>query len=413
MKGGDMNIVIIGAGPAGVSTAETIRTYDERSEIVMLSAEPTLPYSPPAMADHFITGSEVHLWRSRDWPERMGVDYRKGAEVSSINADANQLLLSDEQAIQYDRLVIATGSRLHAPLEGADMPGVHNFKSISAAESIVEQVRKGEAKTAVIVGAGFIGMEIALLLRELDVSVIQVEMLDQVMSAMLDQDTATIALDLMRKHGVDVRLNCKAEAFLGNGTAEAVRLSSGDDLQADILIAATGVKPNINFLQDNSIEHDWGLQVDDHLQTSAPAIYAAGDVVEVPDRLTGETYVHAIFPNAVEQGRVVGLNLVGIDTTYPGGERMNSLKHLGLPIMAAGLKQGDEILQDRLNGDLRTIYIEENRLVGFQLAGDIRAAGILHALMNSERDIRTIKHRLLDPSFGQGAMVWQATEFYA
>jgi NAD(P)H-nitrite reductase large subunit len=92
---------------------------------------------------------------------------------------------------------------------------------------------------------------------------------------------------------------------------------------------------------------------------------------------------------------------------------MNSLKHLGLPIMAAGLKQGDEILQDRRIGDLRTIYIDENRLVGFQLVGDIRAAGILHTLMNSGRDIRTIKHRLLDPNFGQGAMVWQATESYA
>ncbi len=408
-----MKIIIIGAGPAGVSAVETIRAHDRKSEIVMLSAEPSLPYSPPAMADHFLTGSKNHLWRSEDWPEQLGLDYRKGVEVTGIQTDAHQLQLQDGQTINYDRLVIATGSRLYAPVAGADMPGVHNFKSLSAAEAIVQQVKKGTAKTAIVVGAGFIGMEIALLLRKLDVSVIQVEMLDQVMSTMLDEDTAAIALDLMRQHSVDVRLDTKADAFLGNGSAKAVRLSSGDELEADILIAATGVKPNIDFLQDSGIERGWGLKVDEHLCTSVPNIFAAGDVVEVPDRLTGETYVHAIFPNAVEQGRVVGLNLVGFDTVYQGGDRMNSLKHLGLPIMAVGLKEGDEILQDRRNGNLRTIYIKDNRLVGFQLVGDIRAAGVLHSLVNTGKDIRPLKDHLLDPYVGQGTMVWQALESYA
>lgn len=408
-----MKIIIIGAGPAGVSAVETIRAHDRKSEIVMLSAEPSLPYSPPAMADHFLTGSKNHLWRSEDWPEQLGLDYRKGVEVTGIQTDAHQLQLQDGQTINYDRLVIATGSRLYAPVAGADMPGVHNFKSLSAAEAIVQQVKKGTAKTAIVVGAGFIGMEIALLLRKLDVSVIQVEMLDQVMSTMLDKDTAAIALDLMRQHSVDVRLDTKADAFLGNGSAKAVRLSSGDELEADILIAATGVKPNIDFLQDSGIERGWGLKVDEHLCTSVPNIFAAGDVVEVPDRLTGETYVHAIFPNAVEQGRVVGLNLVGFDTVYQGGDRMNSLKHLGLPIMAVGLKEGDEILQDRRNGNLRTIYIKDNRLVGFQLVGDIRAAGVLHSLVNTSKDIRPLKDHLLDPYVGQGIMVWQALESYA
>jgi NAD(P)H-nitrite reductase large subunit len=408
-----MKIVVIGAGPAGVSTVETVRTFDKQSEIVMLSAEPTLPYSPPAMADHFMTGSGVHLWRSSDWTQKMDLDYRKGVEVTGIQPDARRLELHDGQTMEYDRLVIATGSRLYAPVAGADMPGVHNFKSLSAAEAIVSRVRNGEAKTAVIVGAGFIGMEIALLLRDLGVSVIQVEMLDQVMSTMLDRDTAAVALDLMRHRGVDVRLRTKADAFLGNGTAKAVRLDTGDELEGDILIAATGVKPNVDFVQGSGIDHRWGLQVDDCLRTNLPDILAAGDVVEVPDRLTGESFVHAIFPNAIEQGRVVGLNLAGYETQYEGGERMNSLKHLGIPIMAVGLKEGDEILQEKRGGSLRTIYLKDNRLVGFQLAGNIRSAGVLRTLMIQESDVRPIKHRLLDPGFGQGAMVWQAIAPYA
>ena len=189
-----MKIVIIGAGPAGVSVVETMRAYDHQSEIVMLSAEPSLPYSPPAMADHFLTGSKAHLWRNSDWLQQMALDYRKGVVVTGLQPEAHRLEIGDGSTLDYDRLVIATGSRLYAPVDGSDMPGVHNFKSLSAAEAIVERVKSGKAKTAVIVGAGFIGMEIALLLRELDVKVTQVEMLDQVMSTMLDKDTAAVAL---------------------------------------------------------------------------------------------------------------------------------------------------------------------------------------------------------------------------
>ena len=109
---------------------------------------------------------------------------------------------------------------------------------------------------------------------------------------------------------------------------------------------------------------------------------------------------------------MVGLNLVGYETRYEGAERMNSLKHLGLPIMAVGLKDGDEILQEKHKGKLRTVYLKDERLVGFQLAGDIHAAGILRTLMIQGRDIRPIKSHLLDPSFGQGTMVWQAIAPY-
>ena len=114
-----MKIVIVGAGPAGVSAAETIRAYDNEAEIVMLSAEPYLPYSPPAMADHFIHGSDAHLWRGEDWPQQTDVHYRKGVEVTRIEPDEHLLQLKDGETIKYDRLVIATGSRLYAPVKGA------------------------------------------------------------------------------------------------------------------------------------------------------------------------------------------------------------------------------------------------------------------------------------------------------
>jgi NAD(P)H-nitrite reductase large subunit len=401
-----MKIVIVGAGPAGVSAAETVRSHDPQADLVMFSAEPYPPYSPPAMVEYFLHGSAVHLWRGEDWPERIRVDYRAGVNVKRVQPAQHTLLLSDDTRVEYDRLVLATGSRLYAPLEGVDLPGVYNFKSLTAAEALVKRVKTGEAKTAVIVGAGFIGMEIALLLRALGVAVIQLEMLDQVMPAQLDRETAAFAQEVMRQRGIDLRLSTKARAFIGEKQAEGVELETGEFLRGDLFVAATGVRPNLELLQDSGIAHRWGITVDDCLRTSAPDVFAAGDVVEAPDRLTGEAFVHAIFPNAVEQGQVAGLNLLGFDVRYDGADRMNSLKHLGLSIMAVGLKEGDEVLRTRWDGGLRTLYLQEDRLVGFQLVGDIRAAGNLRALLITGRNLRKLKDRLLERTFGQGTVVW-------
>jgi nitrite reductase (NADH) large subunit len=401
-------IVIIGAGPAAVSVVETLRAQDHESQLVLLSAEPYPPYSPPAMVDHFLTGSESHLWRPENWPQQMEVDYRNSTRALRIEPDQRRLVLQDGQELNYDRLVIATGSRLYAPLEGADLPGVSNFKSLSAAEELIGRVRRQEAKQAIIVGAGFIGIEIALLLRHLGVAVTQVEMKDQVMPNMLDAVTAGVVQQVLERKGVDLRLQTKAKAFTGTDKAQEVLLESGEVLRADMFIAATGVRPNLEVLQDSGIAHDWGITVDEHLQTSAPGVYAAGDVVEAPDRITGECYVHAIFPNAITQGQVVGFNLLGYDRTYQGADRMNSLKHLGLPVIAAGWKQGDEVLRARVNGGTRTLYLRQNKLVGFQLVNDIRPAGVLRSLMNRKQDVGRIKSRLLEPGFGVGFLAWEA-----
>jgi len=400
------HICIIGAGPAGISVVETLRSVNKSSKVTVLNAEPFPPYSPPAMIDHFLTGSNSHLWKEKDWPEAMDIDYRSGVSVTALMPQSHLVRLDSGETIGYDQLVIASGSRLYAPLPGADLPGVYNFKSLSAAEELMSRVRSGEAKTALVVGAGFIGMEIALLLCDLGLRVTQVEMLDTVMSGMLDQWTATFALKEIQQRGVEVRLQTKAKAFIGDDRMQGVELESGQVFLADVLIAATGVRPNLDFIAGSGIEHRWGLVVNQELQTSHPDIYAAGDVIEAPDRLTGQPYVHAIFPNAVEQGRVVGLNLAGIEAKYEGAERMNSLKHLGLPIMAVGMKESDEILRSRVNGGWRTLYIQENRLVGYQLVGDIAAAGALRQLFVKQVDLGKYKEHLLEPGFSLGMLTW-------
>ncbi len=397
-----MRIVVVGAGPAGVTVAETVRQYDEQVEIVLLSSEPFAPYAPPAIVDYFLTGQDTHLWKGPDFPERLGLEWRPATRVNEVRPEIKQIVTEAGDTIGYDKLVIASGSRLYAPVEGGDKPGIYNFKSLTAAQELLGKVKAKEAKSALIVGAGFIGVEIALLLAEMGLDVTQIEALDRVMPRMLDPETAQIALGILQERGVDVRLNTEAIAFLGEERAEAVELASGDTLTADLIIVATGVKPNIEFLEGSGVETAWGVTVDDYLSTNILDVYAAGDVAEAKDRMSGERYVHAIFPNAVAQGQVAAHNVLGFNIAYEGADNMNSLKHLGLPILAVGAMEGDEVLRVRRGDVLRKVYLTDDQIVGFRLVGDISAAGILRSLMIRRSDIRPIKDRLLESNFGMG-----------
>jgi nitrite reductase (NADH) large subunit len=335
----------------------------------------------------------------------LDADFRSNIEVVGLEPDAHLLRLADGSTESYERLVIATGARLYAPLDGTRLPGVYNFKSLSSAEELITRVRDGRVKTAIVVGAGLIGTEVALMLNQLGVSITQVDRSGQVMSTMLDEDTARIAVDAMRASGVDVHLEAKAQAFVGTDRATGVLMESGDVLQADCFVAATGIRPVTEPFESSGIARNWGLLVDEYLKTSLDDVYAAGDVVESVDRLTGERYVHAFFPNAVEQGRVAGLNAVGQSVRYEGAEQMIRLDQLKPPIVVAGSKVGDEVLRARGDDSLRTLYLQGDVLVGFQLVGDTRGARALRTLLNRRQNVRSIKSQLLDPNFGQGVVV--------
>lgn len=390
-------IVIAGAGPAGITVAETLRAHDRQCNITLLSAEPYPPYAPPAMADHFLHEREDTLyWKGRDICWRLGLDYRASCQVRSVDTAAHLLHLADSTTLPYDQLVIATGAGLYAPVPGNDLPGIYNFKSLSAAEQLVAGVRAGNIRKAIVVGAGFIGVEIALLMQDLGVQVTVIEMRDRLIPKLLEPETAGIVLSRVRQRGVEVRLDTQAEAFLGEHRVAGVLLDTGERLQADAYVAATGVKPNIEWLLYSGVETGWGVIVDDYMRTSAADVYAAGDVAETRDRLSGERYVHAIFPNALEQARVVASGLLGRAEPYAGAESMNSLKHLGVEVIAAGTLRGAEVLCRRDPGALRKVYLDEGRIVGYCLAGDIHAAGVYRSLMLRRTDVRPFRHQLLD-----------------
>ena len=400
-----MRTVIIGTGPAGITTAETIRRHDPDAELVLLTTEHWAPYSPPAMADHFLTGRvEPLFWKGTDVADRLGATELRGVRVVDVTPAAHAVTLSDGRRLGYGTLVLASGSRLHAPIAGSDLPGIHDFKSLDAAESIVARLRSGEVHRVLIVGCGFIGVELSLLLSDLGAEVTVLGRRGWVMPRMLDPRTAAVAQRAIQDRGVDLRLGVPASGFLGDDAVTGVELADGTVLTADAYVAATGVKPHVEYLGSSGIGTDWGVHVDERLRTDAPDVYAAGDVAEAADRMTGERFVHAIFPNAVAQGEVVGRNIVGIDTVYAGAESMNSLKHLGIPIVSIGAMDGEDVLRWTDGDALRTVWLNDGRIVGCRLAGDIAGAGAYRTLMLRGDDVRRYGRRLVEPSFGLGAV---------
>jgi NADPH-dependent 2,4-dienoyl-CoA reductase/sulfur reductase-like enzyme len=398
-----MRVLILGAGPAGLTAARTLRELaPSRSvdpAITMISAESFPPYSPPAMADHFLTGREETLyWQGKDVCDRLRLDYRPATPVEAVCPEQRQVLLQDARYLDYDKLIIATGSRLHAPLEGYDLPGVYNFKSLAAALELIDHVKHGDVKSVLIVGAGFIGVEVAVLLQALGCAVTIIEK-QWLMPNILDEETAELVRHDLEHRGIVIHEHTEALRFSGHRRVKGVKLVNGETLLADACVAATGVKPNVEFLEGSGLDIGWGIRVDNRMRTSLPDIWAAGDVAETFDRMSGERYVHAIWPNATAQGEVVGRDMLGFSADYEGAERMNSMKHLGLPIMAVGDLTGQETLRRRDGDTLRKIFLDHGRIVGFRLAGDIRGAGTYRALMLKGTDVSQFGEDLLDPRF--------------
>lgn len=405
-----MRAVVIGTGPAGITAAATLRRLDPGGTVTALSGEPYPPYSPPALADHFLTGRDQTLyWKGTDVAARLGLDERRGTWVEGVDTDHREVVLAGGERLSYEGLVIASGSRLYAPLEGAELPGVLDFKSLGAATELVGRVQRGEAASALIVGNGFIGVELALVLADLDVEVTVIGRRNWIMPRVLDPETSKVAEAALVARGVRLRLGVQADAVIGRPAAQGVRLADGQELHADLVVAATGVKPHTEFLSGTSIATDWGVHVDDYLRTSAPGVVAAGDVAEARDWMTGERYVHAIFPNAVTQAPIAAANLLGGSLRYDGAESMNSLKHLGVPILALGTTdEPDQVLRWRDGTDLRAVYLRSGAIIGAQLAGDVRAAGVYRWLMHRRIDVSRYGSHLVEPGFGMADVNFDA-----
>ncbi|CAN2042887.1 FAD/NAD(P)-binding domain-containing protein [Candidatus Magnetomoraceae bacterium gMMP-15] len=401
-----MHVAIIGSGPAGVNVVKTLRDNKCNYSITMFSAEDIPPYSPPALGEYVIHGNEdILFWEGRDFAEKYKVDARYGEEVISIMPEDKKLTTSKNETISFDYLVIASGSSLYSPVKGSDKKGVYDYKSFMGASSIKKIAEKTKDKlSALIVGGGFIGVEIALCLAKIGIKSALMNRRGWIMPRLLDPETAEYVEKDLQSQGVHVLLNTEGIEFAGASSVKYLAASDGRKLKADIYIAATGVKSNIDFVKDTDIECKYGIVVNKRLETKYPYIYACGDVAETTDLISGENTIHGLYPVAVSHAQTAAYNIMGQKRNYEPYINMNSLKKLNFKIIVAGTQDGEEIKVKDKN-TLRKIFIKDNRIKGFVLLGDISNAGVYLSLLKRKLNISFFKDQLLSKNFNAGFLM--------
>lgn len=386
------HLVVVGAGPAGLFAVETARRLDPTARITLVSDEPpyarmVLPYmlAGEVPEAHVFTGDEA-TWA------RLRVEWRPD-RVRALEPDRRLLRLDGGGTLGFDRCLLATGSTPVRPdIPGARGRRVHTLWTLDDARRTLA-VLEGRRARVVFLGAGFIGLIVlnALWKRGCQVSVAELE--GEVLPRMLDRDAGALVRGWLASRGVAVHVGVRAREIGDEGGAKAVRLEDGTVLRGDLVVLATGVRPNAGLAEGAGLRVEQGIVVDHHLRTSAEGIYAGGDCAQGPVLFADATAVHAIQPTAVEHGRVAGAHLAGHPVRYPGSLGMNILDVVGLHCASFGRwrDEGDAVtvLRDPTIPLYRKLVWDRDRVVGAILVGPasdmtlVNDLGMLKGLVQS------------------------------
>ena len=400
-----MHHLILGAGPAGVIAAETIRKHAPGDQITIVGDEREPPYSRMAIP-YLLVGDigepGTYLRKGADHFARQRIELIH-AQATKVDAQGKTVTLDNGQTLAFDRLLIATGSHpVRPPIPGLDLPGVETCWTLQDARDIATRAVKGAR--VLQMGAGFIGCIIMEALQKRGVQLSVVEMGDRMVPRMMGEVAGNMIRDWCERQGVRVFTGHKVERIeKGEGDALKVHLSGGTVLDADLVISATGVRPAIGFLEGSGVQCLLGVLTDDCMQTNVPGIYAAGDCAEAFDPFTGKTIVSAIQPNAADQARVAALNMVGQRAALKLVTQINVLDTLGLISSSFGNWQGvpggeHAELTDTAACRHLSLQFKDDVLVGCNSVGLTDHVGVMRGLVEGQIRLGDWKDRLLkDP----------------
>ena len=399
-----MKHVIVGAGPAGVVAAETLRKIDSNAEIHMIGDEPEPPYSRmaiPYLLEGNIGEDGTYLRKTEGHYDTLGIQYNHG-RVEAIAAGDNSLTLEGGDKVGYDRLLLATGARpMQLPIPGVDMAGVHNCWTLADAREIAKLAKQDS--NVVLIGAGFIGCIILESLIKLAGNLSVVEMEERMVSRMMDETAGGMLKRWCESKNIEVLTSSRVSAIeaASDGAGDkSVVLEDGRKINAHLVVLAVGVTPNMEFLDGNGVATDDGILVDEHLATNVENIFAAGDVAQGPDFSTGSHMVHAIQPTAVEHGRIAALNMAGQSPVYKGSLNMNVLATAGLVSSSFGkwdgVKGGDSgAATDEENYKYLCLQFEDDHLIGALGIGMTEHIGVMRGLITSRTPLGAWKDKLI------------------
>ena len=396
-----MDYVIVGAGPAGVIAAETLRKTDASGSVTVIGGEPEAPYSrmalPYLLAENI--GEEgTHLRHGAGHYEGIGVDVRYG-RVTGIAPDRNTVTLDGGDTLNYDRLLIATGAHpTRPPIPGIDLDGVESCWTLADGRRIAAGAKAGSK--VVLMGAGFIGCIVleALVARGFELTVVEME--ERMLPRMMDDTGGAMIKRWCEGKGVKVLTGTRIEGIAAANGGFRLDLGGDGTLDADMVVCATGVAPNLDFLDGSGIATDHGILVNERLETNVAGVYAAGDVAQGPDFSTGEQEVHAIQPTASEHGRIAARNMAGHETRFGGSLAMNVLNTVGLISSSYGLWMGVDggdraVAADEDAFKYLRLEFDGDLLVGALALGLTQHVGVLRGLIQTKVHLGPWKDRLM------------------
>jgi 3-phenylpropionate/trans-cinnamate dioxygenase ferredoxin reductase subunit len=314
----EQTFVIAGAGLAGAKAAETLRAEGFEGRIVLVGAEPERPYERPPLSKEYLRGEagreKVFVHDEAFYAEHE-VELRLDRAAVSMNPAAREIALDDGERLRYDRLLIATGAEpRRLAISGADLDGVLYLRTVADSDALRERLDRGG--TAVVVGAGWIGAEVAASARQRGLDVTVVEPLSVPLERALGPELGAIYRDVHADHGVRMLLGTGVEAFEGGTAVERVRTSDGRTLDCDFVAVGVGVRPRTQLAAQAGLEAGDGILVDEHLETSAPGVFAAGDVANAQHPFFGERIRVEHWANALNQGPAAARNMIGAAAPY-------------------------------------------------------------------------------------------------
>lgn len=375
--------LLIGASAAGIGTLIKLRQIEPEALITCVTDQKELPYNKCLLAD-YVTGQieaeRLSIYNKSD----KNLTFIFGKKAIAIDSAQKTVALDDGTVLTYDCLFLGMGSSAWVPpISGIENAGVFTFHTLADAQAILAYAKKNRVKNAVIIGAGLSGLEATDALAKHNLSISIIEKSDQVLPALLTAQAADFLVRIIQNNNVNVCLNTYVQEILAhaNGQVSHVTLNNGTLFAADMVIVATGMRPNIQLAQDVGIamsEH--GIVVNEYMQTSVPDIYAGGDLIQVTDQVSGKPMRSCMWPDAMNQGMHAAFAMAGKPKAYPGPCIIAASGFFGLKFAHAGSNKGD-ILQEQGADFYHEFWVQEGWLAGFQVLGTRHNLGQLRRML--------------------------------
>src|SRR6266540_2858403 len=366
------HVVVVGAGVAGVTAAEELRRALPDAELTLVGEEPYDFYNRMAitrLVSESASIDSLYLNR-RDWAKSRRVDFRRGVAATALDRANREVEVADGQRLPYDRVVIATGARpLVPPIDGFGADGSFVLRTIDDAVQIQQHVRRWRCRTAVVVGAGLLGLEAAYNIAQLDVRVLVLDRGAWPLSRQLDEQAGALLWEMLHDLGIELLPQTEAQRVLADDRVTAVELIEGSAIEAELCLVTTGILPNAELGQAAGLDVGVGITVDDGMRTSDPHIFAVGDVADHDGRRYG------LWPASVEQAQVAAANMVGGEAAYGLATPPARLKVPGIDLLSIGAvdARGGEsrtvVVSAYGTRNYRKLILEDGRLAGAIILG--------------------------------------------